>query len=155
MKIKVTTTINTDEASMWKELQKVSSLLYVSYPLIIFRPQKGCLLPEIWSMQTAYTFKLFFLIILPLGSHCIEIVELEKDKNSIRSQEHGKFINSWKHRITFKQNSTGNIDYMDEVEIDAGLLTLPVWMFSHVFYRYRQYRWRKFFTSNQLRSCTG
>lgn len=32
--------------------------------------------------------------------------------------------------------------YTDEVEIRAGRLTPLVWLFGHLFFRYRQMRWR-------------
>jgi hypothetical protein len=44
----------------------------------------------------------------------------------------------------------GNALYMDRIEIEAGVMTLPVWLFANVFYRYRQMKWRKL-----LRSLKG
>ncbi len=33
--------------------------------------------------------------------------------------------------------------YSDVIDIDAGILTPLVWGFAHLFYHYRQMRWRK------------
>ncbi len=144
MKVKITTTLSTDKDTLWAEIEKISSLLYVASPIIRFKSPERCSLPEKWETGTEYCFTLLFLSAFPLGKHYITLVEMDKNTNIIKSHEHSRIINSWVHTITIKENSTDKIDYTDEVEIDAGLLTLPVWLFSHLFYRYRQYRWRIF-----------
>jgi hypothetical protein len=37
----------------------------------------------------------------------------------------------------------GTTHYTDQVEIQAGLLTPLVWALASIFYRYRQFRWRR------------
>ncbi len=143
MKIKITTVIQTDEDNMWAEIKKVSSLVHIASPILIFKPPEGDSLPKTWETGIEYCFNLLLLQVIPLGKHYITLTEA--NKNRIISHEHSRIISLWVHTITFAQNSTGDIDYTDQVEIDAGILTLPVWLFSHIFYRYRQYRWRKFF----------
>ncbi len=145
MRVKITTTLWTDKDNLWAEIEKVSSLLYVASPIIIFKPQKGCSLPERWQTGIEYCFNLLLLGFIPLGRHYITLVKIDRNTNIIKSHEHSRIINLWVHTITIKENSTDDIDYTDEVEIDAGVFTLPVWLFSHLFYRYRQYRWRIFF----------
>ncbi len=149
MKVKITTTIKTNENNMWAELQKTSSLRHIASPILIFKPQKGSSIPEKWSLGVEYNFKLLFLGIIPLGNHSIQLVELDKNKKTIKSSEHSKIIRLWTHIITFQKKNNHSIQYTDDVEINAGILTLPIWLFSQLFYRYRQYRWRKFFLDNQ------
>ncbi len=144
MKVKITTTRWTDKDTLWAEIEKVSSLLYVASPIISFRSSERCSLPESWQTGIEYCFNLLFLGVVPLGKHYITLVEMDKNTNIIKSHEHSRIINSWVHTITIKENSTDKIDYTDEVEINAGIFTLPVWLFAHLFYRYRQYRWRIF-----------
>ena len=38
--------------------------------------------------------------------------------------------------------------YTDEVSIDAGLFTLPIYIYAFIFYSYRQMRWRKLVNLN-------
>lgn len=128
---------------MWTALQKVSSLMYVSTPIIGFVPQKGCLLPEIWTIGTIYKLKLYLFGIIPFGDHFIRLVEIDHNEKTIISNEHGKFIKVWNHTIRLKPIDDHAIDYTDEVEIEAGILTLPVWLFAHLFYRHRQKKWKK------------
>ncbi len=150
MKINITTTIQTNENYMWKELQKVSSLQYVSFPIIWFASQKGTPVPDLWSSGRKYHFNLRLFGIIPLGRHFIQLAETNQNTNTIRSYEHNSFINVWNHVIEFheKKDHSG-VEYTDEVEIHAGILTLPIWLFAVCFYTYRQYRWRKFFTDRQ------
>ena len=48
-------------------------------------------------------------------------------------------IKSWDHKIILEPVG-GATRYTDEVEIHAGLLTVPAWLFAHLFYRHRQRR---------------
>jgi hypothetical protein len=63
-------------------------------------------------------------------------------RGTVRLWEHGRFVRTWNHRIRFRASGQGQTLYSDEVAIDAGWLTLPVWLFALLFYRYRQWRWR-------------
>ena len=50
-------------------------------------------------------------------------------------------VKVWDHSISIS-TASGRTRYRDTVTIDAGLFTLPVWLFAQVFYRHRQRRWR-------------
>ena len=147
MKAKISTIIKTSENKMWEELQKVSSLMYVASPILKFKPQEGYLIPEKWSLGTEYKLKLSFFGILPIGNHVIKLVEINKDENLIISNEYGKLTKVWDHIIKFKAIDDHIIEYTDEIEIKAGVLTLFIWLFSHIFYRHRQNKWKKLIDS--------
>jgi hypothetical protein len=51
-------------------------------------------------------------------------------------------VRVWNHRILLKRLSDAETRYTDEVEIHAGALTPLVWIWSMVFYRHRQHKWR-------------
>ena len=143
MKAKITTVINTQEKRMWNELQKTSSLIHVASPLLKFKPQDGCQLPEKWHVGKEYQLKLSFLGIIPLGRHFIKLIEINPEKKEIVSNEHGLLTKTWNHRIKTEPIDRHNITYMDEIEIKAGVLTFSIWLFAHVFYRHRQRKWKK------------
>ncbi len=149
MRATITTTIKTSEYRMWEELQRVSSLLHVAWPLLVFKPTKNSTFPEKWVTGVEYTFSLFFFGIFPLGNHVIKLVEINEETHTIVSNEHGNVARLWAHTIHFQQQNRDSIKYTDEIQFDAGLLTLPVWFFCHIFYRYRHYRWKKFFAASQ------
>ncbi|MBN2003783.1 MAG: hypothetical protein JXA21_10535 [Anaerolineae bacterium] len=52
-------------------------------------------------------------------------------------------VRVWNHTIRFHPLGTEQLRYTDAIEIEAGLLTVFVWAFAHLFYRHRQRRWKK------------
>jgi len=52
------------------------------------------------------------------------------------------------HRIIIHDEPNGKTRYSDDVEIEAGLLTPFVWLFSQAFYRHRQRQWQKLVAKN-------
>lgn len=148
MKVEVSTTIKTDQQTLWRALQKVSSLCYAASPILCFKTLNGAPLPEIWLPGTNYDFALFLLGRIPLGKHSIKLLTMDQGSNTIQSFEHSKIVPSWRHTIRFHDNGSGGVSYTDEIIFTAGVLTFPVWIFTIFFYRYRQYRWRKFYSTS-------
>lgn len=128
---------------MWSELQKVSSLRYVSSPLLMFNPQNGASFPEKWVPGIEYKLKLSLFNTIPLGGHVIKIVTINEAEKTIISNEYGHLAKIWNHTIKIKRIDENKIEYEDEIEIQAGVLTLFIWLFAQVFYRHRQRRWKR------------
>ncbi|MFP4163429.1 MAG: hypothetical protein ACLFQB_05890 [Chitinispirillaceae bacterium] len=143
MKAKVTSILNSDADTMWNELQNITSLKRITFPVLIFKTSDHSPLPEKWHSDRTYRFRLFLLGIIPLGHHTINFEVLDPRKKMIISNEHGLLTRKWKHLILLQSIGKGKIRYTDEVEIKAGILTFPVWFFAQLFYRYRQRRWKK------------
>ena len=101
------------------------------------------------------------LILGPLFSSSTKaIVNIAKEKQIIgiefpqksdhwvlRDNGSGSLIKTWDHLI-FLESEGGGTRYTDEVSIDAGLLTLPIYIYAFIFYSYRQMRWRKLVNLN-------
>jgi ligand-binding SRPBCC domain-containing protein len=51
-------------------------------------------------------------------------------------------VRVWNHRLTFEPTDGGS-RYTDEIEIERGPLGLPTAAFIAIFFRYRQWRWRR------------
>ena len=143
MKAKISTVIKTNEDRMWRELQKTSSLMHVAAPMLMFKPQTNHALPESWSIGVEYKLKLFFFGLIPLGDHCINLVEFNHDEKTIVSNEYGRLTDVWNHVIKIKAIDEQTLEYTDEIEIKAGMLTFSIWLFAHLFYRHRQRRWKE------------
>lgn len=142
MKATISTLIQANENDMWEELQNVSSLMHVASPLLKFRPEKNHTIPEKWEVGREYKFWLFFLGVIPLGEHCITLAEINPGKKTIISNERGRLAKIWNHIIKILPYNEQAIQYIDEIDIKAGVLTIPIWLFAHVFYRHRQRRWK-------------
>ena len=63
---------------------------------------------------------------------------------AIITEEQGGIVSKWEHLS--KVSPTDNdaiILYTDQIDIEAGLFTPFVWLYAHLFYRYRQLRWKR------------
>lgn len=67
---------------------------------------------------------------------------VDPSKMQIQSRESDALIKRWDHLITIRKIDENHCHYIDEIEIDAGLLTPFVWTWAIWFYRHRQRRWR-------------
>ena len=97
--------------------------------------------PEQVDQGEEISARLYFFGCLPAWKHHIRIVSI--GPREIYSNEHGGPVNVWNHRLTFEPISDNVCSYTDEVEIHAGIGTLPTALFAHAMYRWRQLRWRR------------
>ena len=106
--------------------------------MLTFKPvNQGKLDPE-WTVGKTHVLKLTFLNALPLGRHRISIASIDRRSNIIKSCESGSLASVWNHTIHFHQVTKCTVCYSDEIEVEAGLITIPVWIFAHFFYCHRQ-----------------
>ncbi len=141
MKLSVSTVFRTDEATMWEKLVQVATLQHVAAPWLVFEFRDPPEAPRAWAVDTPYRVSLSLFGVIPLGHHEIRIVEIDTDQKVLVSNEHGRLTKQWDHRITLEPIDQSHLRYTDQLEIRAGLLTLPVWLFAQLFYRHRQRRW--------------
>lgn len=80
--------------------------------------------------------------VLPVSRHRIRIERIDPASRTMRSDEGGGLVRSWRHLIRVTPLGDGRCRYEDVIEIDAGALTPAVRVFAGVFYRLRQRRWR-------------
>jgi hypothetical protein len=116
-------------------------LRYITKGLLGFRPEGE--LPEHFAAGTTVRVKLLFFGFIPAWVHEIRIVKLDEVHREIETSEQGGSVKEWNHRITVDERGPWRSHYTDEIEIDAGLLTPLIWAYAHLFYRYRQWRWRR------------
>ena len=140
---KISTILHTTPELLWTEIARPQSLQYVAAPLLYFLPASGTELNNDWEMNKEYHLDLFLLKFIPLGAHKITLNKIDFSKNIIVSNESGKLASVWNHTIQFNPINDYQIEYIDTIEIKAGLLTLFIWFFSHIFYRHRQRRWKR------------
>lgn len=117
--------------------------MQVTSPLLKFKALGADQLPDKWEIGKEYRLKLLLFGIIPLGRHFIKIIEINPEKKIIISAEHGFVTKTWNHVIKIDSKDDFNIIYTDDIEIKAGIFTLSIWLFAHVFYRYRQRRWKE------------
>ena len=148
MKLTVSTNLPCPPEWAWSELRKPSTLIHVGSPLLRFELVEPDEFPETWEEAT-YRVKLKMFGVIPMGSHHVVITDTQTDETpgaqryGIRDNGFGDLVKKWDHVITIRENSDGTTHYTDTVHIEAGILTIGVWLFASLFYRYRQIRWRR------------
>lgn len=119
-------------------------LMHVASPLMKFIPVGFKAFPKRWEEKT-YPVKLKVFGVIPFGEHNIVIEKIKKDSLTeyvLRDNGFGKIIKRWDHWILIKRIGN-NIQYIDRIDIKAGILTFFVYIFTNIFYRWRQMKWKK------------
>lgn len=130
-----------DEA--FAAVQRSALLDHVAAPLIRFAP-RGRPFPEKW-VQGEYRASMFLFGIIPLGWQAVVITlpEPSGDVRFVRDNGYGPLIRKWDHWIAIGPDPFGHgTRYIDQVTIEAGVLTPIIAAFARVFYGHRQRRWR-------------
>jgi len=139
---RISTYLDCSEERLWEKIMDPQSLQFIASPILSFQPPVKSDLEGEWIVGKSYELKLYFLGIFPLGRHSIKIVTIDRDRNMIVSHETGQLARVWNHTIRFSRATPTKLTYSDEIQIEAGLLTAPIWIFAHLFYRHRQKRWK-------------
>jgi ligand-binding SRPBCC domain-containing protein len=141
MLVRVSTRLPAPAGVVWDTVQRTDTLRYVTRGLLGFRLEGEA--PERLAEGETYRMRLLFFGLLPAWRHEIRVVRLDDAHREIRTEEHGGPVRTWRHRIAVDDEGWGSTRYLDEIEIAAGVLTPFVWLYTQLFYRYRQRRWRR------------
>jgi ligand-binding SRPBCC domain-containing protein len=146
MKVELSTTLQAPADQVWRWVQRPALLNWVAVPLVRFRAIQPTTLPEVWADGEVRVSMLLFGV-LPIGSQVIRVHREEEQDGAqparyLVDMGEGDLVKTWHHRIRVVPERAGTTHYTDSVVVEAGPLTLFVWMFAQVFYRHRQRRLR-------------
>lgn len=145
MRLKLYTRLNAHTDDVVAHVLTSRLLMHVASPLVVFLPIQPAQLPDVWRPgKYLVGMKLFGLI--PMGKQWINISF--PNANEARAFQMlddgvGDLIRRWRHLITVTPAPDSQTDYADEVDVDAGWLTLPVFAWAHGYYLYRHARLRR------------
>lgn len=124
-------------------------LEHVAAPLLRFTPVDPPSFPSVWE-ERRYRVRVLLAGVLPLGRQWIDISReaAPEDSYQMRDNGSGDLARRWDHRITIVADGENACTYVDDVAVEAGLLTPFVWSFGRVFYAHRQRRWRRLTADN-------
>lgn len=119
-------------------IRRPAVMQHIARPLVDIRPADPDSFPEYWS-ESRYRTRLYGFGVLPLGWQDIEVAfaEIEADAHFVgRDRGRGRLIEVWDHRLDVARRDADSCFYADTLDIEAGLLTLPVaasarWLFAH------------------------
>ncbi len=146
MIVNVETNFPSDYETIIKHVNLSKTLDYIAKPLVVFEPKNQKEFPEIWKKGKYLTsMKLFGII--PFGDQFIVIEKIKEnapDEFILRDNGYGSVINTWDHWIFILKTENENVvKYIDRIDIQAGVLTIFIVIFASVFYRWRQFRWKR------------
>ena len=123
-----------------RELAKPMLLNWISWPLLHFVAVDPPALPERFAAGP-YRTRLMLGSVLSIGEHTLDLQLAPAKGPGLVWHDAGysNLIKVWDHKIRL-EDFHGMTRYTDEVEVHAGLLTLPAWLFAFAYYRHRQRR---------------
>jgi hypothetical protein len=138
----------------WNEVQTTRLLAEICSPLIRLAPAVGeTAFPEQWADLNGVRLRTYMFGVIPLGTRTLGLEKVDPQEFEIQTREYDALIRRWDHRIHVEPIDAGHCRYTDDVEIDAGWLTFPVWLFAQWFYRHRQHRWQR--VARRLQAVPG
>jgi hypothetical protein len=138
---KINTRLPISAECVWKALLKINTFLFITKGMLGFDGSEQW--PEFFHEGLELETRLLFFHFLPGWKHSLRVVSINSDNLQVKSEESGGLVRTWNHGISVKKLSDNCCNYTDEIEIDAGIFTLLIWIYAQIFYRYRQKRWRR------------
>ena len=120
------------------ELERPALFHFVTAPMLSFLPLHPTNFPDPWRPGT-YRTRLLLGGRLSIGEHTIDLQPGGTGDVVWHDAGYSDLIALWDHTIVLEEVH-GMTRYRDLVEIRAGLLTVPAWLFARVFYTHRQRR---------------
>ena len=94
---RISTFLPCTEQQFWQKWSDFESFKYIVSPIFNFSPvERGALEGGLQADRT-YSFKLYFLKFIPVGRHTIRLVKIDKETNTIYSEEGGTLAPVWNH----------------------------------------------------------
>ncbi|MEM1331942.1 MAG: hypothetical protein AAGG08_00665 [Actinomycetota bacterium] len=138
--VSVTTDLACQPDAVMEALCSIQAFVHVARPALRMPVAEAIVDPIAVGQQISG--RLRFGGLLPLTRHTIRVVSIDRAVREIVTSESGGFVRRWDHTIRVTPGPEGTARYEDAIDIDAGILTLLVVGFAHLFYRHRQRRWR-------------
>lgn len=124
--------------TVWQLVQRPKTFAYLTSPLMSARTE----IPDQAFTGLVMKGRLFFLSVIPLWVHRLEMKKVDSQLRMLETDEHGGPFRVWRHRIEVASRDESSCEYRDTLEIDAGRLT-PILAYSVRFmFFYRHLRWR-------------
>jgi ligand-binding SRPBCC domain-containing protein len=139
--VRVGTDLAAPPERVWETLKKADTLRYLTRGLLGFRPLGP--VPDQLGAGDVVRVRLLFFHLIPGWAHEIHVLVVDEAARRIETTERGGSVKTWDHVLSVEPAPAGRTRYTDTIEIDAGPLTRLVWMYANLFYRYRQWRWRR------------
>jgi hypothetical protein len=143
MLVKVSSELDCSPEMAWTEVQKSSLLLYVIRPLVRISAERGTSFPATWTQGLTVRWRSYLFGFIPWGDRTTTFEKIDQARKEIQTREQDAVIQRWDHLISISALPNGKTLHSDKIEIEAGVITVFVWLWAQWFYRHRHGRWRK------------
>ena len=143
LSLRLETSLACSAEAAWRAECRIGHLLAVSRPLIVFSLDDPGLAECAWQRGQVLELRGRAFGLLPLGRQRVEVVRLDPARREIETEEAGGPVRRWRHRVRISPVSAQGCRYRDDILIDAGALTAPLWLLAWLVYRWRQVRRRR------------
>lgn len=138
--ITVTTELDAPADVVWAAATTPHAFVHVAKGMLRFPAAER--LDRPWRVGDEIEGWTLLFGVIPFSIHRLSIESIDDQRRRIMSDEGGGMIRTWRHELLATPLGDDRCDYLDRIEIDAGVMTPLVAGFAAVFYRYRQRRWR-------------
>ncbi|MCD7899764.1 MAG: hypothetical protein LUH22_07795 [Bacteroides sp.] len=148
--ITVTSIFPSSMDNVWNEILKFNTLRYICRPKAYF---VSCNKKSfVWRKDETYHFRLYIYGVIPMGIHKITVEKMDRDTRELLTAECNKIVTVWNHYIKMKKTVNEKTQYMDRVDLYAGILSPVFAWWTERFYKHRQRRWIKMLNKNNTQS---
>jgi hypothetical protein len=141
MKASTTSIVPAPQARVWELLQKSSTLVFVAKPWVTFSSAHP--FPENWEVGVRYETLVHPFNAKSGSPYQITFSMIDVNTHHMATSESGGLIKEWNHSMSVESVSDTHCRYTDTVDVKAGLLTPPLWVYVKLYYQHRHKRWLK------------
>jgi len=146
MKARISNVFATSSEQAWRAVKQSRTLSYITKGFLHFEGADH--FPLEWKQGKTEQCRLIFFGFIPAWQHLLKFTLIDNQNHLQFTEETGGLIPQWNHLIKVETLTETRCRYTDEIDIKAGIFTPLVWLYAHIFYRYRQHRWKKLIRAN-------
>jgi hypothetical protein len=139
--------------AVWKIVKSSATFQFVTRGILSLSDELR--LPPEWAAGQSFRFRLILFGFIPAWMHEITILSVDDARRTMQTAEKSGPLRRWDHTLSVRPSPNGGCSYTDTVNLDAGLLTPLAWAIAHVFFRYRQFRFRRLARSELVKAAGG
>lgn len=136
----ITTELDAPADVVWSAMKTPQAFVHVAGSMLRYPAAER--LDRPWRVGDAIIGWTFLGGVVPFSRHHLEVVRIDDSERVLATKERGGVVTRWDHELRADPLDGNRCAYVDRITIDAGPLTPAIVAFAHVFYRYRQRRWR-------------
>lgn len=138
--VDVSTILDAPADAVWEAVKTPTAFVHVAGAMVRYPAAERHAGP--WRTGDEITGWTLLFRAIPFSFHRLAVRGVDDDARTLTSEETGGLVRRWDHVISVDAEGE-RTRYTDRIDIDAGPLTFVVVAYAHVFYRYRQRRWRR------------